>query len=375
MVHDIGKGPLAGVKVVEFASIGPGPFCCMMLSDMGADVLRIDRPSGVGGTGPNPVLQRGRPSLILDLKTSGGIKTAKELCAYADIVIEGNRPGVMERLGLGPEDLNAINPSLIYGRMTGYGQQGPNARDAGHDINYLAASGALDELSEPGRPPKPPLNLLADFGGGALYLALGIVSALYERASSGKGQVVDAAIIDGVTSLLGMVTGAYQSGSLKPGYSQNILGGGAPFYRTYECSDGRYLAVGSLEPQFYSRFLTAMDANEFMDHEQRDPGHWPALTAKLEAKFKTMTADAWVQHLAPLDACINKVLTLEEAKRSEAAQARQMYLEIDGFAQPVPAPRFSRTRTTIQSPAVSPGEGGAEALLRWRKDEAVRCRI
>lgn len=229
MVQDIGKGPLAGVKVVEFASIGPGPFCCMMLSDMGADVLRIDRPSGVGGTGPNPVLQRGRPSLILDLKTSVGIKTAKELCAYADIVIEGNRPGVMERLGLGPEDLNAINPSLIYGRMTGYGQQGPNARDAGHDINYLAASGALDELSEPGRPPKPPLNLLADFGGGALYLALGIVSALYERASSGKGQVVDAAIIDGVTSLLGMVTGAYQSGSLKPGYCQNILGGGARF--------------------------------------------------------------------------------------------------------------------------------------------------
>ncbi|RIJ29822.1 CaiB/BaiF CoA transferase family protein [Henriciella mobilis] len=361
------RGPLKGVKVVEFASIGPGPFCCMLLSDMGADILRIDRPSGVAGTGPNPVLQRGRPSIVLDLKSRGGLARARQACAIADVVVEGNRPGVMERLGLGPDDLHSINPSLIYGRMTGFGQEGPDASHAGHDINYLAATGALHELSEPGRPPKPPLNLLADFGGGALYLALGIAAALFERTSSGRGQIVDAAIVDGVTSLLGMVTGAYQSGSLKPGYEQNILSGAAPFYRTYECSDGRHVAVGSLEPQFYARFLHAMDATDFLEFEQRDTGHWPALTALLESRFRTKTADEWMEVLVPLDACINKVLTLDEAQKSPASRERGMYANIGGFEQPVPAPRLSRTPSAIQSPAAAPGEAGEQTLLRWKE--------
>lgn len=359
------QGPLAGVRVLEFASIGPGPFCAMLLSDMGADVIRIDRPTGIAGTGPNAVLQRGRPSLVLDLKNEADRTIAMRAAAVADVLIEGNRPGVMERLGLGPEFLMAANNRLIYGRMTGYGQTGPAARVAGHDINYLALTGALDVVGDRKGPPQPPLNLLGDFGGGALYLAFGMVAALYERERSGRGQIIDAAIVDGSASLMGMAHGAFATGSLSRTPESNLLSGAAPFYRCYLCSDGRYIAVGAIEPQFYRKFLDAMAATEFARYEQRDPSFWPALSALLEAKFATRTLEGWLALLEPLDACINAVLTVEESVTHPHARERSMFVDVAGVAQPAPAPRFSRTPGAIQSPAPKPNEGGRAALARW----------
>ncbi len=359
------SGPLTGVRVLEFASIGPGPFCAMLLSDMGADVIRVDRPSGVAGTGPNAVLQRGRPSLVLDLKNAGDQAFAARAAAATDVLIEGNRPGVMERLGLGPAPLIDANPALIYARMTGYGQTGPRANEAGHDINYLAITGALDAIGDGISPPRAPLNLLADFGGGALYLAFGIVSALYERTRSGKGQVIDAAIIDGAASLMGMMVGATHTGSLAREPQANILSGAAPFYRTYRCADGRYIAIGAIEPQFYQRFIDTMELHAFAHHQQRDPDHWPQMCAILEEKFKSRTLDQWLEKLAPLDACINAVLPMGAAFTDPHLTARRVFVDIDGAPQPAPAPRFSRTPGAIQSPAAKPGEGGLEALARW----------
>lgn len=358
-------GPLTGVRVLEFASIGPGPFCAMLFSDLGADIVRIDRPSGVSGTGPNAVLQRGRPSLVLDLKEPSAVELAKRTAVAADVVIEGNRPGVMERLGLGPEPLMAANPRLIYARMTGYGQHGPLAKTAGHDINYLGLVGALDVLGDAGGPPHPPLNLLGDFGGGALYLALGIVSALFERTTSGVGQVVDAAIIDGSASLMGMAIGAFATRSLGRDPQSNLLSGAAPFYRCYRCADGRYIAIGALEPQFYTRFLNAMGVEAFARYEQRDPSFWPELSSLLEVKFATRTLDAWLLMLTPLDACISPVLTVEESVVHPHALARNMYVDVAGVAHPAPAPRFSRSPGALQGAAAAPGEGGMEALRRW----------
>lgn len=358
-------GPLSGVRVLEFASIGPGPFCAMLLSDMGADVIRIDRPSGVGGAGPNAVLQRGRPSIVLDLKDARARELAFAAGCAADVLIEGNRPGVMERLELGPERLLQANEQLIYARMTGYGQSGPLAAVAGHDINYLALVGALDVIGDGERPPHPPLNLLGDFGGGALYLAFGILAALFERTRSGRGQVVDAAIVDGSASLMGMALGAFATGSLARRREANILSGAAPFYRCYRCADGKYIAVGALEPQFYARFLTAMGVEDFDRYEQRDPSFWPDLSRVLEAKFAGKPSGAWLELLAPLDACISAVNTVEEALANEHAKARDMFMEVAGLAQPAPAPRFSRTPGAIRSPMARPNEGGREALARW----------
>lgn len=361
----MGKGPLAGVRVLEFASIGPGPFTAMLLSDMGADVIRIDRPSGVAGTGPNAVLQRGRPSLVLDLKHADDRGLAFRAACAADVVIEGNRPGVMERLDLGPDRLMAANERLIYARMTGYGQTGPNAPRAGHDINYLAMVGALDVIGDGKSPPQPPLNLLGDFGGGALYLAFGIAAALFERANSGRGQVVDAAIVDGSASLMGMALGAFATGSLAREREANLLSGAAPFYRTYLCADGRYIAVGAIEPQFYSRFLDAMEVQDYARFQQRDPSFWPEFSAVLEAKFAQRPSAEWLALLEPLDACISPVHSIEEAQREPHALAREMFLEIEGVAHPAPAPRFSRTPGAVQGPMAKPGEGGREALARW----------
>ena len=362
------KGPLVGVRVLEFASIGPGPFCTMLLSDMGADVIRIDRPSGVAGTGPNAVLQRGRPSLVLDLKDKADCALAHRAASAADVLIEGNRPGVMERLGLGPEPLMAANDRLIYARMTGYGQTGPAAHVAGHDINYLALAGALDVIGDSKGPPQPPLNLLGDFGGGSLYLAFGIVAALYERERSGRGQIIDAAIIDGSASLMGMAHGAFATGSLARDPDANLLSGAAPFYRCYLCADGKYIAVGSIEPQFYAKLLDAMDVKDFARFEQRDASFWPELSTLLEAKFATRPLADWLAHLEPLDACISAVLTVEESIVHPHARARSMFIDVDGIAQPAPAPRFSRTPGAIQGPAAKPNEGGREALARWGVD-------
>lgn len=358
-------GPLSGTRILEFASIGPGPFCTMLLSDLGADVVRIDRPTGVAGTGPNAVLQRGRPSLVLDLKNENAVACAARAASAADVLIEGNRPGVMERLGLGPEPLMATNPRLIYARMTGYGQNGPLAKSAGHDINYLAQVGILDLLGDESEPPRPPLNLLGDFGGGALYLALGIVSALFERTASGRGQIVDAAIIDGSASLMGMALGAFATGSLARERQANVLSGAAPFYRCYKCADERYIAIGALEPQFYAAFLGAMEVESYARFAQRDPSFWPELSSLLEQKFASRPLDHWLVLLTPLDACISPVLTVEESLVHPHARARNMFVEIAGVRHPAPAPRFSRTAGAIQGAAAEPGEGGLEALRRW----------
>ncbi len=360
-----GQGPLAGLRVLEFASIGPGPFCAMLLSDLGAEVLRLDRPSGVGGTGPNPVLQRGRPSLVCDLKDAEGVARARAAAARADVTIEGNRPGVMERLGLGPDVLMAENPGLIYARMTGYGQAGPLASRAGHDLNYLAQVGVLDAITPPGDTPRAPLNLLGDFGGGALYMALGIVAALHERSRSGQGQVVDAAIVDGTASLAGMVLGGWASGSLARPFEANVLSGEAPFYRCYACRDGRFIAVAALEPHFYARFLQAMGMDHYADRPQRDPGHWANLNRELETAFRTRPLADWLRLLEPLDACINAVQTLDEARSDPHNVARDLFPMVDGVPQPAPAPRFSRTPGQIQGPAARPGEGGEAVLARW----------
>lgn len=359
------QGPLTGIRIVEFASIGPGPFCTMLLSDMGADVVRIDRPSGVAGTGPNAVLQRGRPSLVLDLKDADDRALATRASAAADVIIEGNRPGVMERLGLGPDALLGANPRLIYARMTGYGQSGPLAQTAGHDINYLGLVGALDAIGDGKTPPRAPLNLLGDFGGGALYLALGIVAALFERATSGRGQVVDAAISDGAASLMGMAIGAFATGSLARAPEANLLSGAAPFYRCYACADDRFIAVGAIEPKFYQAFLQAMDVNAYASYAQRDASFWPELSAVLEAKFASQPLDHWLAALEPLDACISAVLTIEESVEHPHARAREMFVDIDGVRHPAPAPRFSRTPSAIQGSAAIPGEGGRAALARW----------
>lgn len=359
------SGPLAGVRVLEFASIGPGPFCAMLLSDLGAEVVRIERPDGVGGTGPNAVLQRGRRTLTLDLKQPSDVARAREAARCADVLIEGARPGVMQRLGLGPEELCGENPRLIYARMTGFGQDGPLAKTAGHDINYLAITGVLDLISEPGAPPRAPLNLLGDFGGGALYLAFGIAAALHERAQSGRGQVIDAAIIDGAASLAGMMIGAFQTGSLSPRHDANVLAGACPFYRCYACADGRHIAVGALEPKFYSAFITTMGLDEYLARPQRDPGHWPELTAKLEALFASRPRAEWLAALEPLDACINAVLSLEESFADPHIAARRTYAPIRGAMQPAPAPRFSRTPGAVQAPLDQHAESGAEALARW----------
>lgn len=337
----------------------------MLLSDLGADVVRIDRPSGVAGTGPNAVLQRGRSSLVLDLKKADAVAFATRAAATADVIIEGNRPGVMERLGLGPEPLMAANPRLIYARMTGYGQDGPLAKTAGHDINYLAQVGALDLIGDGSTPPHPPLNLLGDFGGGALYLALGIVSALLERATSGRGQIVDGAIVDGSASLMGMAHGALATGSLARAHNANVLSGAAPFYRCYKCADARYIAVGALEPQFYASFLRAMEVESYARFAQRDPSFWPELSSVLEAKFATKPLDAWLSILEPLDCCISAVLTVEESLTHPHARERGMFVDVGGVQHPAPAPRFSRTPGAIQGPAAKPGEGGLEALRLW----------
>jgi len=359
------SGPLAGVRVLEFASIGPGPFCAMLLSDMGADVVRVDRPSGVAGTGPNAVLQRGRPSIVLDLKQAGDCALAARAAAQADVLIEGNRPGVMERLWLGPAPLMEANPALIYARMTGYGQTGPLAHAAGHDINYLGLVGALDAIGDGETPPRAPLNLLGDFGGGALYLAFGIAAALFERTRSGRGQIIDAAIVDGSASLMGMAMGAFATGSLGRQREANLLSGAAPFYRCYICADGQHIAVGALEPQFYARFIAAMEVQAFAHYEQRDPVFWPELSALLEQKFASRPRAEWLALLEPLDACVSAVLPIEDSIADPHAAARQMFIEVGGMRQPAPAPRLSRTPGAVQGPMAKPDEGGRDALARW----------
>jgi len=338
------SGPLSGLRVIEFASIGPGPHCAMLLADMGAQVLRIDRQGGNGW--PNPVADRGRATKVLDIRQPEGRDWCRSLAAHADVIIEGFRPGVMERLGLGPDELCTVNPRLVYARMTGWGQQGPLATTAGHDINYIALSGALAAMGKAGEPATVPLNLVGDFGGGSMFLAFGIVAALWERERSDHGQIVDAAIIDGVASLMTMFAGLVPSGRISLDRDHNVLGGAAPFYRSYLCRDGREIAVGPLEPQFFAILLEEL-AIEGWENAQYIEGRWGELTGLFAAAFAREDRQHWAERFAGLDACVAPVLTLDEVPFHPHHAARQTYVERDQIWHAAPAPRFSRTPGAI----------------------------
>lgn len=359
------SGPLVGVKIVEFAGIGPGPFCCMLLSDMGADIVRIDRKGGRNM--PNDVTARGRRSIALDMKDANDVAVARELVSKADALIEGFRPGVMERLGLGPDDALKLNPRLVYGRMTGWGQSGPLAHAAGHDINYIALSGALHAMGRKDSPPSPPLNLVGDYGGGALYLAMGVCAALFEAQRSGKGQVIDAAITDGTASLMAVIYGLRASGIWTDDRDANLLDGGAHFYDVYETKDGKFITLGPIEPQFYAIFLDKLGlAGDPEFGIQMLKPSWPALSAKVAAAVATKTQDEWTALLEGTDVCYAPVLTMGEAPTHPHNAARGTFVDVQGLIQPAPAPRFSRTPSAIQGAAAKPGQNTAEILADWK---------
>lgn len=343
---------LTGIKVVELAGLAPGPFGCMMLADLGADVVLVDRPGGAGPlvpqTGP---LQRGRRLVTLDLKSPDGLAGLLSLIEKADVLVEGYRPGVAERLGFGPETCEKINPRLVYGRMTGWGQEGPLATAVGHDIDYLAVAGALEPLGRPGEPPHAPINLLADFAGGGMLLAVGVLAALLERDRSGRGQVVDAAMVDGSALLTTFLRGMIDAGSWRGGRGENLLDGGAPFYDTYRASDGGYLAVGALEPQFYAALLKGLGLDDDPDlPAQFDRKQWPELRRVFTERFASRTRDAWAETFAGLDACVSPVLTPAEAPEHPHNRARSTFVEVGGTWQPAPAPRFGRTAASVPEP-------------------------
>jgi alpha-methylacyl-CoA racemase len=361
-------GPLAGFRVIELAGIGPGPFCGMMLSDMGAEVIRVDRLGAAGGrnsaaAGPNKdVLARNRQSIAVDLKKPEGVEAVLRLVETADALFEGFRPGVTERLGLGPEVCMARNPKLVYGRMTGWGQDGPMAQAAGHDINYIGLAGALHAIGRKGERPVPPLNLVGDFGGGGMLLAFGVVCALLEAQKSGKGQVVDAAMVDGAATLMAMFFTMGATGAFKDQRGTNLLDGGAHFYDTYETSDGKYICLGSIEPQFYALLLEKSGVDRTKFAPQMDPAQWPALKEELTRVFKTKSRDEWCRIMEGTDVCFAPVLSIFEAPDHPHNKARNTFVEIDGVMQPAPAPRFSRTVPTISHGAKSPGADSAQVL-------------
>ena len=351
-------GPLEGVKVVELAGIGPAPFACMMLAELGADVLRIDRPGGNVSLGPPEfdLLNRGRRSAALDLKQPAAVDVVRRLVAQADVLIEGFRPGVAERLGLGPEECHAINPRLVYGRMTGWGQDGPLAQTAGHDIDYLGLSGALHLIGRAGGPPQVPANLLGDFAGGSLYLVIGVLAALH----SGEGQVVDAAIVDGSAHLTTMLLGALAAGSWRQDRGTNLLDTGAPFYDVYETADGKHLSVGALEPQFYAELIEKLGIDA---PDRNDPSNWPALRKLLAETFRQRTQAEWTEVFDGSDACVAPVLPL--AADHPHLVARGTFVDHHGVRQPAPAPRFDRTPTSLGRPPARPGQHTREVLADW----------
>jgi alpha-methylacyl-CoA racemase len=349
---------------LEFAGIGPGPLCATLLSDMGAEVLRIDRKGAQGG-GPADVLGRGRRSAAVNLKSKEGVDACLRLVERADMLQEGFRPGVMERLGLGPDDCFKRNPKIVYGRVTGWGQTGPLSQAAGHDINYIAVTGALHAIGRKGERPVPPLNLVGDFGGGAIYLAMGMVAALFEAQRSGKGQVVDCAMTDGAASLMSMIYGFKAAGIWTDERGVNLLDGGAHFYDTYETADGKYIALGSIEPQFYAelRERAGLAASEY--DKQHDRSSWPELKQNIAAVIKTKTRDQWCALMENTDVCFAPVLTMEEAPHHPHNQARETFVEIAGVMQPNVAPRFSGTPSAVQGPPPTIGANTQEALADW----------
>ncbi|MGH3355377.1 MAG: CaiB/BaiF CoA transferase family protein [Nocardioidaceae bacterium] len=364
------SGPLSGVRVVELAGIGPGPFAAMTLADLGADVIRIDRPGGGMTLGPPEadLLNRGRPSVAVDLKHPDGVATVLRLVGRADALIEGFRPGVAEKLGLGPDACWKVNPALVYGRMTGWGQEGPLARSAGHDLGYIATTGVLHTIGRAGGPPQVPLNLLGDFGGGAMYLVTGVLAALVEARDSGEGQVVDAAIVDGAAHLSTMIVGLQAAGLWGDERGTNLLDSGAPYYDVYETADARHMAVGALEPQFYDVFVAHLGVDDLPDRD--DIVQWPELRKRIAQRFSEKTQAEWTEIFDGTDACVAPVLTFSEAARSPHLAARNTYVEHHGVAQPAPAPRFSRTPATLGSPPVAAGQQSRSALLAWGVDDA-----
>ncbi|MGD0670828.1 MAG: CaiB/BaiF CoA-transferase family protein [Candidatus Binatus sp.] len=362
-------GVLSGYRVIELAGIGPGPMCAMLLSDMGADVLRIDRTAdagvGIAMDAKYSLLNRGRRSVALDLKRPEAIEAVLRLVAKADALIEGFRPGVTERLGLGPDHCLARNPRLIYGRMTGWGQEGPLAHASGHDINYIALSGALHSIGRKGEAPVPPLNLVGDFGGGALYLALGVVAGLLEAQKSGQGQVVDAAMVDGAASLMTLIYGMHGLGIWNNERGDNILDTGAHYYDVYETRDGKYVSIGAIEAKFYEELLRLSGLKGEQLPHQQDRNSWPAMKERLKTLFRTKTRDEWCKIMEGSDVCFAPVLSMDEAPRHPHNLHRGTFVEQGGVTQPGPAPRFSRTPSAIQRPPATPGEHTEAALRDW----------
>jgi alpha-methylacyl-CoA racemase len=358
-------GPLAGIKVIELAGIGPAPFACMMLSDLGAEVLRLERPGGGASAilGAYDVLARGRRSVAIDLKAPGAAALVVELATSADVLIEAFRPGVAERLGVGPADCLAANPRLVYARMTGWGQDGPLAARAGHDIDYAAIAGAISAVGEPGRKPVPPLNLVADFGGGAMYCVTGVLAALLERATSGLGHVIDVAMVDGVSSLLAMAHGQRSAGMMTDERGSNMLDGGAPYYDTYRCADGEYMAVGALESQFFAALAQVLDIPDLPT--QGDVASRPRMRELFTAAFASRTRAEWIEAFEGVDACVAPVWRLGEAAADPQLRARQTLIERDGVVQPAVAPRFSRTPGEVGVPPRPAGADTTEALRDW----------
>ena len=363
-------GPLAGVRIIEMAGIGPAPFAAMMLSDMGAEVVRVDRREaadlGIPGRAPKfEVLHRGRSSIAVDVKAEAGCEVVKRLVAKADAIIEGFRPGVMERLGLGPDVLLKINPKLVFGRMTGFGQDGPLANQAGHDINYIALAGVLHAIGRKGEAPVPPLNLVGDFGGGGMLLTFGVVCALLEAQKSGKGQVVDAAMVDGSAALMGLIYGLYSQGTWKDERGVNILDTGSPWYGTYQTKDGKWLAVGAIEKRFYEEFVQRIGLKLAELPKQHDRNGWPQLRQKFAEIIAGKTRAEWEQVFEGSDACVAPVLSLGEVENYPHNKARKTFMSVDGVLQPAPAPRFSRTVPEAGKPARQVGSDTERVLAAW----------
>ncbi len=371
-------GPLHGVKVIELAGIGPAPFAAMVLADLGADVLRIDRPRELHGeprSNPYDVLNRNRSGVTIDLRDDRGVDSVRRLADAADVLVEGFRPGVAERLGLGPDELLGSNERLVYGRMTGWGQVGPMAPRAGHDLTYLALSGALAHIGRAGQPPTPPLNLVADFGGGGMLLATGILAALVERATSGRGQVVDAAMVDGAALLMAPLFGAWSSGFWNVERGTNLLDSGAPFYDVYECADGGWLAVAALEPQFYAQLLEGLGlADDDSLPGQDDHTRWPELRTAIAGAIAQRTRDEWAARFEGTDACVAPVLHMGEAPTHPHAVARGAFPDVEGVPQPAPAPRFDRTPADPPRAALE-DQDPTEVLTAWGADPALIERI
>ncbi len=362
-------GPLAGVKVIELAGIGPGPFAGMLLADLGAEVISVERASDPKKIRFPECSRRGKKSIALNLKSTEGVETLLGLIEHADMLIEGFRPGVMEKLGLGPEQCHAKNARLIYGRMTGWGQSGPLSQVAGHDINYISLTGALHAMGRAGEKPVPPLNLVGDFGGGSMFLIMGMLAALYEAQKSGQGQVIDAAMTDGSALLMSMFNSLHAMKMWSPKRGVNLLDSGAHFYETYETSDGKYISVGSIEPQFYALLMEKCQLDPEVFGDQHNPASWSDLKGKLTEIFKTKTRDEWCELMEGTDVCFAPVLDFLEAQSHPHNLERETYIEVDGVVQPAPGPRFSRTAPEVQFGARALGEDTEEVLSAWGLNE------